>query len=99
MNMAAMMQQAQKMQKEVMKVKEEIENKTFEFANSVVEVKVNGKKEILSIKIKDDFELAKEDKEVLEDMIMLALNSAFKKVDEELNNKMGKYAPGLSGLF
>lgn len=99
MNIAAMMQQAQKMQKEVMKVKDEIENKTFQHSNSLVDVEISGKKEILKINIKDSFEFNKEDKEMLEDMIMLALNEAFKKVDEELNSKMGKFAPGLNGLF
>lgn len=99
MNIAAMMQQAQKMQKEVMKVKDEIENKTFQHSNSLVEVEINGKKEILKISIKESFEFNKEDKEVLEDMLLLVLNEAFKKVDDELNSKMGKFAPGLNGLF
>lgn len=99
MNINAMLQQAQKMQKEVMKVKEEIEKKIYEHSNSLVSVKVNGKKEIIQIKIKESIELKNDDKEMIEDMVMLALNETYKKIDDELANKMGKFAPGMSGLF
>ena len=51
MNMQAIMRQAQNLQKDMLKVQEEVEAKEFEGESSLVKVKVNGKKEILSVKI------------------------------------------------
>ncbi len=98
MNMQALMKEAQKMQKDMMKIEEEIENTTFEGENSFVKVKVNGKKELLSIKFDNDFELSKEDLEMLQDVLVVALNNAFKKVDSLREQKMSKYG-NIPGLF
>lgn len=99
MNIQALMKQAQKMQNDVLKSKEEINNKIFEEKYSSVTVKVNGAKEIQKIDIDKDIELEKDDIEMLEDMIMIALNNAFKKVDKETEKALGKYGQGLSGLM
>ena len=99
MNIQALMKQAQKMQNDVLKSKEEINKKVFEETNSHVTVKVNGNKEIIKIDIDKNIELEKDDIEMLEDMIMVALNNAFKKVDEETEKALGKYGQGLSGLI
>lgn len=97
MNMQAMMQQAQKIQKEISKIKEELNEKTFEASKSFVTVTINGKKEILKIKInKDSFD--KEDVEMLEDLVMVAANDAFKEVDKETESKLGKYGMGSLGF-
>lgn len=99
MNIQALMKQAQKMQNDVLKSKEEINKKIFEENYSSVTVKVNGAKEIQKIEIDKNIELEKDDIEMLEDMIMIAINNAFKKVDEETEKKLGKYGQGLSGLM
>ena len=99
MNIQALMKQAQSMQKDMQKVEEEIENTTFEGESSLVKVKVNGKKEVLSVTIQDKDKLEKDDLEILEDMIMVALNNAFSKVDDLREKKMSKYTNMMPGLF
>lgn len=97
MNMQAMMQQAQKMQREISKAKEEVEAKVFTSTKSFVEVSVNGKKEVQTIKINRE-SLEKEDIEMLEDLILVSLNDALKQVDKELESKLGKYNLGSIGF-
>ena len=99
MNIQALMRQAQTMQKDMQKQEEEIEKTTFEGESSLVKVKVNGKKEVLSISIENKASLDKDDLEILEDMIMVALNNAFKKVDDLREKKMSKYTNMMPGLF
>lgn len=100
MNIQAMMKQAQKLQQEMLKSKEEIDKKIFPGKYSLVEIEVNGKKEVLKINISKDFKVASaDDLEMLQDMIVLAINDAMKKVDIETAEKMGKYGSGLSGLI
>ena len=96
MNMQALMKQAQAMQKDMMNIKEELDNSTFEGSSSAVKVVVNGNKEIVSIKILDDKDIL-DDLSILEDMIMLAVNDAMKKVDAETEKKMGKYSNMMPG--
>lgn len=100
MNIQAMMKQAQKLQQDMMKTKEEIDKKIFPGKYSFVEVEVNGKKELLKVTIDKNTKLAdSEDIEMLEDMIVLAVNDAMKKVDAEMESKMGRFGSGLSGLM
>ena len=99
MNIQALMKQAQTLQKDMQKAEEEIENTTFEGESSLVKVKVNGRKEVLSITIDNKENLEKDDLEILEDMIMVALNNAFKKVDDLREKKMSKYSNMMPGLF
>ncbi|MBR4671738.1 MAG: YbaB/EbfC family nucleoid-associated protein [Bacilli bacterium] len=99
MNIQALMRQAQTMQKDMQKQEEEIEKTEFEGESSLVKVKVNGKKEVLSITISNKDSLEKDDLEILEDMIMVALNNAFQKVDELREQKMSKYTNMMPGLF
>ncbi len=97
MNMQAMLRQAQQMQKDMMKIKDEIDNTTFTGESALVSVKVNGKKEVLEVNIKGD-ELASDDIEMLQDMILVAMNQAFKEVDEVTERKMSKFG-NIPGLF
>ncbi|MDD2202789.1 MAG: YbaB/EbfC family nucleoid-associated protein [Bacilli bacterium] len=99
MNIQAMMKQAQKLQQDMLKVKEEINVKIFPGKYSIVEVEVNGKKEVLKVTIDKLAKLENEDLEMLQDIIVLAINDALKKVDVEIENKMGKFSSGLSGLM
>ena len=98
MNIQAMMKQAQKLQKEMMSEKETIDKMEFEEKNSFVTVKANGKKEILEVKI-DNEQLDKDDIEMLQDIIIVAMNNLFKKIDAETEKRLGKYTQGMPGLF
>ena len=97
MNIQALMKQAQSLQKDMMKAKEEIDNTLFTGSNSFVTVKVNGKKKVLDIKIDTD-SVDKDDIEMLQDILMVALNNAFSEVDKVTEQKMSKYA-NILGLF
>lgn len=97
MNMQAMMQQAQKLQRDMLKAKDEVEGKTFTSKQSLVEVVMKGNKEVLSVKIEAE-NLDKEDIEMLEDMIVLAVNENIKQIDKETENKLGKFG-GMAGLL
>ena len=99
MNMQNLMAQAQKMQREIMQKKEEINKKEFVGTSELVDVKVNGKKEILDVTIKNKESLDKEDLEILEDMIAIACNNAFKDVDKATEDAMGAYGGALNGLM
>ncbi len=98
MNIQAMMKQAQKMQKDMLNSKEEIDNMTFEGKSSLVTVTMKGTKEIIKVKI-DAEQIEKDEIEMLEDMILVAVNEASKKVDKTTEEKMGKYTQGMPGLF
>ena len=98
MNMQAMLKQAQKLQKDMMKSKEEIDKMEFEGKSSFVTIKVNGTKEVTSVKI-DAEKIESDEIEMLEDMIQVAINEANKKVDDVTEQKMGKYTKGMPGLF
>jgi len=98
MNMQAILKQAQNMQKDMMKAKEEIDNTVFTGESSLVKVEVKGNKEIKSVKINAEEAIEVDEIEMLEDMLMVALNSAFQKIDNETEEKMGKFA-NIPGLF
>ena len=80
-----------------MKIKEEIDQTEFIGESSFVSVIINGKKEVLEVKI-DSENLEKDDLEILQDIIVVALNQAMKKVDDITEQKMSKYA-SIPGLF
>lgn len=98
MNMQAMLKQAQKLQKDMLATQEEINSKEFTGKSSIVTVKMNGKKELLDVKI-DMEQIESDDVELLQDMIVVALNDAMKQIDKETESKMGKYTQGMPGLF
>lgn len=99
MNMQALMAQAQKMQKDIMNKKEEINKKLFPGKSELVEVVFNGAKELISINIQKDVTLTKDDIEVLEDMIKIAVNDSLSKVDKEISDKLGAYGNQFNGLI
>ena len=98
MNIQAMMKQAQKLQKDMMSVKEEIDSKEFVGESSLVKVTLKGTKEIVKVDIDKSNILDSEDLEMLEDMIMVAVNEAMKKIDSETEKKMGNFG-NIPGLF
>lgn len=97
MNMQSLMAEANKMQRELKRINEEIENTTYEGTSSAVKVEMSGKCEIINVNIIDE-EILRE-KELLEDMIQLAVNDALRKLNAEKQAKLGKYTGGLGGLF
>lgn len=99
MNIQALMKQAQSLQKDMMKAKDEIDNMTFTGTSSFVSVTVKGTKEVVKVTI-DNENITSDDKEMIEDMLVVALNDAFKQIDKITEQKMGKFSsmmPG--GLF
>lgn len=98
MNIQAMMKQAQKLQKDMLIAKEEIKKTVFESKSSFVTIKATGKREIISINIDSDL-LEKDDIEMLQDIIQVAINDIMKQIEKETENKMGKYTQGMPGLF
>lgn len=95
--MQAMMQQAQKLQRDMMKAKKEIDEKVFTSSQGFITIDMKGTKEVVSVKIDKD-NLDKDDIEMLEDLISLAVNENVKKIEKETESKMGKFG-GLSGLM
>lgn len=97
-----MMKQAQKMQQEMMRIQHELEEKTVEATagGEAVKVVVSGKKQLVSIEIKPEV-VDPEDVEMLQDLILVAVNDALSKVDEMTSKEMGRLTGGLNlpGLF
>lgn len=96
--MQSLMKQVQSMQKQMLDSKSKIEAKTFEGNSELVKVEMNGKREVLSVKIKNE-ELSSDDLEILEDMIVIATNDALRKIEKEINDKLGSQAGALGGLL
>lgn len=99
MNMQNLMAQAKKMQSELIKIQNDLEKNTYEGKSQLVTAVVNGKKEIVSVKIDSEADFSNEDIELLEDMIMVAVNDAISKAERDKETKLGKYNQGFSGLF
>ena len=98
MNIQAMMKQAQKLQKDMMNEKEKIDKTEYTGSSSFVTVIMMGDKTIKEIKIDSD-NLDKDEIEMLQDMLVVAINQAMKQIDEDTNKKLGKYTQGMPGLF
>jgi DNA-binding YbaB/EbfC family protein len=92
-NIQQMMKQAQQMQERLQKQMAELRVEATA-GGGMVTVIVNGAKQIQSLKI-DPEVVSKEDVEMLQDLILAAVNDAHRKVDEELASKMGGLVPGL----
>jgi len=101
-NMGKMMKQVQKMQSDMAKLQEELTAKTVEATSGggMVKVVVNGKQEVLSIEIKPEA-VDPEDVEMLQDMIMAAVNEALRQSREMVAREMSKITGGMNipGLF
>ncbi|MDD4688214.1 MAG: YbaB/EbfC family nucleoid-associated protein [Eubacteriales bacterium] len=101
-NMNNMMKQAQKMQQDMMKMQQELEAKEIEASagGGAVTVRVTGKKQITAITLSPEV-VDPDDIEMLQDLIMVAVNDAINKIEEEASSKMGKLTGGMNipGLF
>ena len=96
-NMKKIMKQAKQMQDKMMETQKELESMEIEGSSGggAVKVIINGKKELLSLDI--DSELLNDDKEILEDLIIVCINQAQNKVEEISKEKMGTISGGLPG--
>lgn len=99
MNMQKLMQEAQKMQRVITEKQEEIFKTNYEGKSGFVTVILNGKKELVSIKIESSFLNDSDDIEALEDMVKIAHNEAVNKINNDVEVKLGAYAKGLNGLI
>lgn len=101
-NMNSMVKQAQKMQEQILKLQEDIEQRDFTSTSGggAVEVVINGRKELKSINIKPEV-VDKDDIEMLQDLIISAVNEAVKQVEDTNEKEMGAITGGVSfpGLF
>jgi DNA-binding YbaB/EbfC family protein len=93
MNIQQMMKQAQQMQERLQREMAELKVEASA-GGGMVTVVVNGAKQVQSLKI-DPEVVSKDDVEMLQDLIMAAVNDAQRKADEELSRKMGGMIPGL----
>ena len=99
-NMNNLMKQAQKMQKQMEETQAALEEKEYEASagGGVVTVKINGKKEITSIKIAEEV-VDPEDIETLEEVVMAAVNEAIRMQADDEREQLGKVTGGLGGGF
>jgi len=100
-NMQQLARQAQKLQQQMAKMQEEIEAREFEATagGGMCTAKVNGKKEVLSIEIKPEA-VDPDDIEMLQDLVLAAVNEALREAGETMDREMGKMTGGLGmGLF
>lgn len=95
-NMAGMMKQVQQMQKEMTAAQAELDATSFvgKASEDLVEVTFNGKHEITDMKI-DPKVIDPEDPDMLQDLLIMAINDAEKNIAETTEKKMGKYAKGI----
>lgn len=98
MNMQNLMMQARKMQKDIEKAQGELEKKVYEGNSQLVTAKIGGNGKLLSIEFDLD-EITKDDKEMLEDMILIAVNNAIDKKEKDKEEKFGKYGQMFNGLM
>ena len=101
-NMQSMLKQAQKMQEDMAAMQAELEERVYDVSagGGVVNLKINGKKQILSLDI-DPEVIDPDDKETLEDLIIACVNEAISKVETESQDEMSKITGGMSlpGMF
>lgn len=99
-NMQQMLKQAQKMQANITKLQADLEAREYETTSGggMVYVKANGKKEILELTIKPEA-VDPEDVEMLQDMVLAAVNEVLRTVEETANAEMGKITGGMNLPF
>lgn len=101
-NMNNLIKQAQKFQKDMEEMQKNLETKSYEASvgGGAVTVLVNGKRQLTDITIKPEVVDA-DDVEMLQDLVLTAVNEALKKAEEDTNNSMGKLTGGMNmpGLF
>ena len=96
--MQQIMAQAQKMQKDILKKQEELSSMEFEGKSDWVKIDFKGDKSVKSVDILNDAAFDIDNKDILCDMIMIAIKDGLSKIDKETEEKMGAYSK-IGGLF
>lgn len=96
-NMNAMMKQAQKVQQQMAEMKEELEKKEYETSagGGAVTVRINGKRELVDIQIQPEA-VDPDDVEMLQDLIIAAVNEAIRTADDTMTREMSKLTGGMN---
>jgi len=96
-NMGNLLKQAQQFQTKIAKLQEELEDRTVEASagGGMVTVVVNGRQELLSINIEPEV-INSDDQEMLQDLILAAVNDGLSKAKDMVNEEMGKLTKGLN---
>ncbi|MCP3764912.1 YbaB/EbfC family nucleoid-associated protein [Domibacillus sp. A3M-37] len=99
-NMQNMMKQMQKMQKQMQEAQEELAEKQFEgtAGGGMVKVSISGQKLVTDVQIKEEV-VDPDDIDMLQDLVLAAVNDALKKVDDETNQTMGQFTKGMNLPF
>ena len=99
-NMQQLMRQAQKMQQQMMAMQEDLDAREYESTagGGAVSCKVSGKRQLISLSIAPDA-VDPDDVEMLQDMIVAAVNDALKKGEETRESEMNKIGGGMGGMF
>lgn len=99
-NMQQLMRQAQKLQEQMTKTQEAFDDREFtaQAGGGMVNVTVSGKRELKSVVINPEC-VDPEDVEILQDMILAAVNEALRTAEETRNAELSKLAPGMGGMF
>jgi DNA-binding YbaB/EbfC family protein len=102
MDMNALMRQAQSMQKQMIKKQKEVEEKEFTVASNggAIQITIKGDKKVLKIEIDEDL-IDVENKEMLQEMLIIAINDAIKKVEDAMGQAMNGATGGMNipGFF
>ena len=96
--MQQLMAQAQRMQKDIMSKKEKIDAMDFEGKSDWVKISFKGNRDVKSVEILNDEAFNPDNKEILSDMILLAIKDGLNKIDKETESQMGAYSQ-MGGLF
>ena len=98
MNMQSLMMQAKKMQKDIENAQKELERKEYTGKSQVVSATITGDNKLVSVNI-DMETITSDDKEMLEDMILVAVNDAINQMKKDKEEKFGKYGQMFNGLM
>nr|WP_172656839.1 YbaB/EbfC family nucleoid-associated protein [Domibacillus robiginosus] len=99
-NMQNMMKQMQKMQKQMQEAQEQLAEKQFEgtAGGGMVKISMSGQKQVIDVQIKEEV-VDPDDIDMLQDLVLAAVNDALKKVDDETNQTMGQFTKGMNLPF
>lgn len=98
MNMQQIMAQAQRMQKDIMAKKEKIDAMDFEGKSDWVKINFKGNRDVKSVEIISDDAFDVENKDILADMILIAIKDGLAKIEKETEDKLGAYSQ-MGGMF
>ena len=98
-NMNNLMKQAQKMQKQIQELQDELDKRIFEISSGggAVKISMTGKKEVTAITLSPEV-VDPDDIEMLQDLLLAAVNEAVRQVDETVSREMGGITGGMGGM-